>query len=69
MRKFIQKQNDDNNTTASNNCIKKIGVKLPVIIIKPSEGQPINWNPFLEQFNAAIDSQEEFSNVEKLKYL
>ena len=41
---------------------------MPVITIKQFEGRPINWNPFLEQFNATINCQEEVSHIEKLTY-
>ena len=68
-RGFIKNYNEDNMSITSNISSKKIGVRLPVITIKPFEGRPINWNPFIEQFNATIDCQEELSDIEKFTYL
>ena len=68
LRGVIKNYNKDNMSTTSNISSMKIGVRLPVITIKPFEGPPINWNPFIEQFNATINSQVEFSDIEKLTY-
>ena len=70
LRRFIKKHdaNEDKRSTVTSISNNKIGVKLPVITIKPFDGEPMNWNAFLEQFNATIDSKE-LSVVEKLTYL
>ena len=54
LRRFIKKHdaNEDKRSTVTSISNNKIGVKLPVITIKPFDGEPMNWNAFLEQFNA-----------------
>ena len=55
--------------TESSKSKNKNRVKLPIITIKPFDGQPINWNSFIEQFKATIDDQEDLTDIEKLTYL
>ena len=65
-----QHNNHQGNGSEENGRSKnKCRVKLPVITIKPFDGQPIYWNSFIEQFNATIDVQEELTDIEKLTYL
>ena len=59
--KIFRKQNKED---ASHSKLRYIGVKLPEIKIKSFDGDVINWNPFLEAFNATIDMRDDLSNVE-----
>ena len=45
------------------------GVKLPKLTLKSFDGDAINWKTFIESFDAAVDSKEHLSNIEKFKYL
>ena len=40
--------------------------KLPQIQIKKFNGDPLNWNTFIETFNAAVDNNENLSDVQKM---
>ena len=44
-------------------------VKLPTIIIKPYEGDPLEWKTFYQSFLVTIDKNEDLSNIEKFTYL
>ena len=40
------------------------GVHLPKFQLKSFDGNPRNWKPFIEAFEAAIHSKDNLSNVE-----
>ena len=67
LRTFLQKHNEDTLTTVS--VSRYTGVKLPKLTIKKFNGDPVNWKNFIQSFEAAVDSKESLSNVEKFTYL
>ena len=44
-------------------------MKLPKFYLKCFEGNPMEWKPFIEAYEASIDNKEGLSNVEKFTYL
>lgn len=44
-------------------------VKLPHIEIKTFDGQPSNWQTFIDSFECAIDKNDSLSPIQKLTYL
>ena len=55
----------ESNTTA----IKTPGMKLPKFTLAAFNGDPLRWTSFIETFDAAVDSQENLSVIEKFSYL
>ena len=45
------------------------GVKLPKISIQKFDGDIASWNSFIETFEAAVDSKDNLTSVEKFTYL
>ena len=66
LRKCLSGFNEDTSTTSSH---KSKGVKLPKFYLKSFEGNPMEWKPFIEAYEASIDNKEELSSVEKFTYL
>ena len=55
----------ESNTTA----IKTPGMKLPKFTLAAFNGDPLKWTSFIETFDAAVDSQERLSAIEKFSFL
>ena len=45
------------------------GPKLLKLKIEKFDGKIINWHSFWDQFVSSIDSQENFTNIDKFGYL
>ena len=55
--------------STTSTCRMRAGVKLPKLILKTFDGDALDWKPFIESFEAAIDVKEDLSNIEKFTYL
>ena len=66
--KLSSKESDDVNVNRSRSSANR-QVKLPTIIIKPYEGDPLEWKTFYQSFLVTIDRNEDLSNIEKFTYL
>ncbi|XP_065671789.1 uncharacterized protein LOC136089665 [Hydra vulgaris] len=70
INKFINKQlntkPDDviSNSNKSNSMVKLLPLKLHFF-----DGKPENWQTFYENFQCAVDSNEDLSSIQKLTYL
>ena len=49
--------------------VAKSGVKLPKIIIKKFDGDPVQWQQFVDTFDATITKNDALSEIEKFTYL
>ena len=68
--KFIRKYRDSETLTASSTTSRSGRLlKLPIIQLKKFDGTPENWQAFLENFECAIDLNEELSEIQKMTYL
>ena len=56
------------NHNGSNFVNSRVKVKLPKLELKPFDGGIINWEPFWDQFNASIHSNN-LRKIEKFSYL
>ena len=68
LRLFLQKTAEDT-LTATSSVNRATGVKLPKLTLQSFDGDAINWKSFIESFDAAVDSKEHLSNIEKFTYL
>ena len=50
-------------------AMKNPGMKLPKFNLKSFEGDPLKWRSFIETFHAAVDSQDNITDIEKFTYL
>ena len=64
LRLFLQKNVEDT-LTATSSVNRATGVKLPKLTLQSFDGDAINWKTFIESFDAAVDSKEHLSNIEK----
>ena len=46
-----------------------IKAKLPKIVLKKFQGDPIQYNPFWDAFSSAVDENQQLSDVDKFNYL
>ena len=53
----------------SSNAAKSSTIKLPKIEIKKFKGDPTGWKTFSESFNAAVHSNKDLSDIEKMNFL
>ena len=69
INKFLDKQNktDDNNTSIISS--RNNTVKLPALKIHAFDGKPENWQTFYENFQCAVDNNEDLNAVQKMTYL
>ena len=44
-------------------------MKLPKFTLTIFKGYPLKWTSFIKIFDAAVDSQESLSTIEKISYL
>ena len=55
--------------TTSSTGSSSYNVKLPRIEIRPFDGSPEKWQTFFEDFQCAIHTRNDISNVQKMTYL
>ena len=67
LRTYLQKQREETLSTTSNSS--KTGVKLPKLVLKAFDGDALEWKPFIESFEAAVNVNDSLSAVEKFTYL
>ena len=66
----VKPENKVNNESPNVSTQKtNVGVKLPKITIQTYDGDAMNWNAFIESFNATIHKREDLSAIEKFTYL
>ena len=44
-------------------------VKLPKIVLKTFDGNPLKWTPFWDSFKSSLHDNEDLSEVDKFNYL
>ncbi|XP_065680602.1 uncharacterized protein LOC136094543 [Hydra vulgaris] len=67
LNKFSIKSNDDASSTVTLKTNKM--VKLPTLKIEAFDGNLENWQSFWENFDCAINKNDELSNIQKMTYL
>ena len=55
--------------STSNSMGMGIKAKLPKIVLKKFQGDPIQYNPFWDAFSSAVDENQQLSDVDKFNYL
>ena len=73
IKSFIKKQTkeiekDEVSSTSSRSPVIKPNINLPKLVIKKFSGSPIMWQQFYDTFEAAVDKNENLSNVQKFTY-
>ena len=48
---------------------KKRNVKLPTLTIAPFDGNPLQWQTFIDTFETSVDKRKDLSDVQKFQYL
>ena len=71
---FIKKhtnkiEKDKVSSTSSRLPVIKQNINLPKLVLKKFSGNPIMWQQFYDTFEAAINKNENLSNVQKFTYL
>ena len=72
LKKFLKKhgnEKDSSEISFPTSSSRVTGVKLPKILIKKFNGDPINWQQFSDTFEATVHKNESLSNIEKFTYL
>ena len=74
IKSFIKKhtkeiEKDEVSSTSSRSPVIKPNINLPKLVLKKFSGNPIMWQQFYDTFEAAIDKNENLSNVQKFTYL
>ena len=59
----------DKNSESNTAVVKAPGMRLPKFTLTTFNGNPLKQTSFIETFDAAVDSQESFSKIEKFTYL
>ena len=62
-------ENSTIDTTGSTGSSISYNVKLPRIEIRPFDGSPEKWQTFFEDFQCAIHTRNDISNVQRMTYL
>ena len=57
------------NSSKSSSSYTKPSIKLPNIHLQKFNGNPQDWQSFIDSFDCAIDSNENLSKIQKLTYL
>ena len=57
------------NSALRDNKAKDIPVKLPKLEISKFNGNTLNWQGFWDQFNSAIHTKTNISDIDKFSYL
>ena len=70
----FETENENPDTSAelnstSNSMGMGIKAKLPKIVLKKFQGDPIQYNPFWDAFSSAVDENQQLSDVDKFNYL
>ena len=47
----------------------RTGVRLPKLVLKTFDGDALEWKPFFDSFDAAVNIKEDLTNIEKFTYL
>ena len=68
-KELKSKKSEDKELESNTTAVKTTGMKLPKFTLTAFNGDPLKWNSFNETFDAAVDSQESLSTIEKLSYL
>ena len=55
--------------SVSTSSSSRMHAKLPKLVIKPFDGNPLIWKPFQESFMAAVDANDDLSDVDKFNHL
>ena len=74
IKSFIKKQaneieKDEVSSTSSRSLVIKPNINLPKLVLKKLSGNPIMQQQFHDTFEAAIDKNENLSNLRKFTYL
>ena len=62
-------EKDKVSSTSSRLPVIKQNINLPKLVLKKFSGNPIMWQQFYDTFEAAINKNENLSNVQKFTYL
>ena len=73
VKRFLRKHDTDYEKSElsfrSSSSRVRTGVKLPKIVFKKFNGEPINWQQFSDTFDATVHKNETLSDIEKFTYL
>ena len=68
-KELKSKKSKDKELESNTTAVKTSGMKLPKFTLAAFNGDPLKWTSFIETFDAAVDSQESLSAIEKFSYL
>ena len=68
-KELKSKKSKDKELESNTTAVKTLGMKLPKFTLTAFNGDPLKWTSFIETFDAAVDSQESLSAIEKFSYL
>ena len=68
-KELKSKKAKDKELESNTAVVKTPGMKLPKFTLTTFNGDPLKWTSFIETFDAAVDSQESLSTIEKFSYL
>ena len=65
----IEKGSESLRSVFTSSSSRNMHAKLHKIVIKPFDGNPLIWKPFQESFMAAVDANDDLSDVDKFNHL
>ena len=68
-KELKSKKSKDKELESNTTAVKTPGMKLPKFTLTAFNEDPLKWTSFIETFDAAVDSQESLSAIEKFSYL
>ena len=69
LNQFIAEKQSKKSCSKKTEKSKSSHLKLPKFELKKYNGDPANWRSFIESFEAAIDSNPQLSDIEKMNYV
>ena len=68
-KELKSKKSKDKELQTNTTAVNTTGMKLPKFTLTAFNGDPLKWTSFIEAFDAAVDSQESLSVIEKFSNL
>ena len=65
----IEKGSESLRSVSTSSSSRNMHAKLPKLVIKPFDGNPLIWKPFQQSFMAAVDANDDLSDVDKFNHL
>ena len=69
INRHLKKHDPKINSLSLTSSSKSKTIKLPILKLESFNGRPENWVTLIENFNCAIDLNDDLSDVQKMTYL